>query len=62
MADNARVCWLEHGEPWTMESELISQLDLPLNLDQNRHSAFRERLKVLRAQARQRARELPISA
>ncbi len=24
MAGNARVCWIEHGEPWTMESELIS--------------------------------------
>ncbi|MGW2355236.1 GIY-YIG nuclease family protein [Actinacidiphila glaucinigra] len=62
MADNARVCWIEQNEPWTMESELISELDLPLNLDQNRHNAFHDRLKALRAQARQRARELPISA
>ncbi|MYT60584.1 GIY-YIG nuclease family protein [[Kitasatospora] papulosa] len=62
MAENARVCWIEHAEPWTMESELISQLDLPLNLDQNRRNAFRRRLKELRAQARQRARELSISA
>ncbi|MFI1503845.1 GIY-YIG nuclease family protein [Streptomyces sp. NPDC020597] len=62
MADNAQVCWIEQNEPWTLESELISQLDLPLNLDQNRHNAFHNRLKQLRAQARQRARELPISA
>ncbi len=62
MAENARVCWIEHGEPWVLESELISQLDLPLNLDQNRHNAFHSRLKSLRAEARQRARELPISA
>ncbi|MGW5126854.1 GIY-YIG nuclease family protein [Streptomyces sp. NPDC004069] len=62
MAENARVCWVEHGEPWVLESELISQLDLPLNLDQNRHNAFHSRLKGLRAEARQRARELPISA
>ncbi|MDQ0991628.1 GIY-YIG nuclease family protein [Streptomyces sp. V3I7] len=62
MAENARVCWIEHGEPWALESELISQLDLPLNLDQNRHNAFHGRLKGLRAEARQRARELPISA
>ncbi|GAA3479141.1 GIY-YIG nuclease family protein [Streptomyces yanii] len=62
MAENARVCWIEQNEPWTMESELISQLDLPLNLDQNRHNTFHDRLKELRAQARQRARELPISA
>ncbi|MFI2302375.1 GIY-YIG nuclease family protein [Actinacidiphila glaucinigra] len=62
MAENARVCWIEQDEPWAMESELISELDLPLNLDQNRHNAFHDRLKELRAQARQRARELPISA
>jgi hypothetical protein len=62
MADNARVCWIEQNEPWTVESQLISQLDLPLNLDQNRHNAFHTRLKELRAQARQRARELPISS
>ncbi|MFJ4687562.1 GIY-YIG nuclease family protein [Streptomyces sp. NPDC088789] len=62
MAENARVCWIEHGEPWTMESQLISQLDLPLNLDQNRHNVFHSRLKELRAHARRRARELPVSA
>ncbi|WTV92894.1 hypothetical protein OG783_21540 [Streptomyces jietaisiensis] len=52
MADNARVCWLEQSEPWDLESQLISQLDLPLNLDQNRHNAFHSRLKELRAHAR----------
>jgi hypothetical protein len=62
MADNARVCWVEHDEPWTLESVLISQLDLPLNLDQNDHNAFHAQLKEIRATARQRARELPISA
>ncbi|PKT67020.1 hypothetical protein CW362_42765 [Streptomyces populi] len=62
MAENARVCWIEHDEPWTLESELITQLDLPLNLDQNRHNLFHGRLKELRDQARQRARELDVSA
>ncbi|MGW4510972.1 GIY-YIG nuclease family protein [Streptomyces sp. NPDC004393] len=62
MADNARVCWVEKIEPWTLESQLISQLDRPLNLDQNRHNAFHARLKELRAQARQRARALPVSS
>ncbi|MGX1475839.1 UNVERIFIED_CONTAM: hypothetical protein RKD50_004647 [Streptomyces canus] len=62
MADNARVCWIEQDEPWALESKLISQLDLPLNLDQNRHNAFHSRLKELRAQARQRARDLPVGA
>ncbi|MFE7794161.1 GIY-YIG nuclease family protein [Streptomyces sp. NPDC057460] len=62
MADNARRCWIEQDEPWALEAQLISQLDLPLNLDQNRHNAFHNRLKELRAQARKRARELPINA
>lgn len=62
MAENARVCWIEDDEPWVLESQLISRLDLPLNLDQNRHNAFHGHLKELRAQARRRARELPISA
>lgn len=62
MADNAQVCWIEHSEPWDLESRLIAQLDLPLNLDQNRHNAFHSRLKELRAQARQQARELAISS
>ncbi len=61
MADNARVCWIEQSEPWALESRLTSELDLPLNLDQNRHNAFHGRLKELRAQACQWARELPIS-
>ncbi|RZE11408.1 GIY-YIG nuclease family protein [Streptomyces albidoflavus] len=62
MAGNARVCWIEQSEPWDLESQLISRLDLPLNLDQNRHNSFHDRLKEMRAQARRRARELPISS
>ncbi|MCX5557354.1 GIY-YIG nuclease family protein [Streptomyces sp. NBC_00038] len=62
MADNAQVCWVEQDELWALESQFTSQLDLPLNLDQNRRNAFHSRLKDLRAQARLRARELPISA
>ncbi|MFE1288126.1 GIY-YIG nuclease family protein [Streptomyces sp. NPDC058751] len=62
MAENARVCWIEHDEPWTLESELISRLDLPLNLDQNRRNRFHSRLTEARSQARLRARELPVSA
>ncbi|MFF2011755.1 GIY-YIG nuclease family protein [Streptomyces sp. NPDC058195] len=62
MVGNARVCWIKQSEPWTLESQFISQLDLPLNLDPNRHNAFHSRLKELRAQARYRARwRLPIS-
>lgn len=62
MAEQARVCWVEHPEPWTAESDLIARLDLPLNLDQNKHNAFHPRLKEMRAQARQRARERPVTS
>ncbi|WP_428981574.1 GIY-YIG nuclease family protein [Nonomuraea composti] len=62
MAEYARVCWVCHDEPWMGESELIARLDLPLNLDQNRHHAFHPYLSSLRARARTRARELPISS
>ncbi|KAB2347238.1 hypothetical protein F8566_19630 [Actinomadura rudentiformis] len=61
MHEHAQVCWIEHPEPWMVESVLLAELDLPLNLDQNRHNAFHARLTALRAQARQRARELPIA-
>ncbi|MFF8906425.1 GIY-YIG nuclease family protein [Streptomyces olivaceoviridis] len=59
-----RTTWATSSvdEPWVLEAQLISRLDLPLNLDQNRHNAFHSHLKELRAQARRRARELPISA
>ncbi|MFJ2025908.1 GIY-YIG nuclease family protein [Streptomyces sp. NPDC087897] len=59
------MCWIERAEraePWDLESQLISRLDLPLDLDQNRHNTFHSRLKELRAEARGRAREWPISA
>ncbi|MBP2707349.1 hypothetical protein JOL79_26545 [Microbispora sp. RL4-1S] len=62
MAEYARVCWTQHNKPWAAETELIAQLDLPLNLDQNRHHAFHPYLSGLRASARARARSLPISS
>jgi hypothetical protein len=60
MAAHARICWLTTGQPWTVESELIQQLTLPLNLDQNIHSPFRATLSAARAEQRAIARSLPI--
>lgn len=60
MAEHAYVCWFEHPEPWTAESELIARLDLPLNLDQNWRHHFHEHLSRVRASARARARALPV--
>jgi hypothetical protein len=60
MAAHARVCWHATPEPWTTERTLISQLTLPLNLDQNRASSFRQQLSELRSHCRARARMLPV--
>ncbi|QXJ21334.1 hypothetical protein AGRA3207_002175 [Actinomadura graeca] len=60
MAEHAFVCWTPHPEPWLLESQLINQLDLPLNLDQNKHNAFHAQLTEIRSTARRLARELPI--
>jgi hypothetical protein len=56
------VTWMETPEPWATERELIGAVDLPLNLDQNRHNAFRGELTRRRAQARAAARALPVVA
>lgn len=62
MAEHARVCWLLHPEPWIAETALISSLDLPLNLDQNRNHTFHPYLSGLRATAKAGARALPINS
>jgi hypothetical protein len=60
MAHNALVSWLVHPQPWILESELINTLDLPLNLQDNKHNAFHADLTRIRAEAEKRARELPV--
>lgn len=60
MATNARVTWLAISRPWVLESELLGSLSLPLNLEQNAGHTFCQSLKAIRAEARRRARALPI--
>lgn len=60
MAENAFVAWMVSSRPWELESEFIAELDLPLNLDQNKHGHFHQRLTMVRSSAVARARELPI--
>ncbi len=60
MRQHARVSWLEIQQPWTVESELLHALDLPLNLDQNKHNAFHAYLTQLRNEAKQSAWSLPV--
>ena len=58
MAENAFVTWQCCEQPWLLEEQLISQVCLPLNLDQNGRNAFHAVLSRVRSSARERAREL----
>ena len=60
MEKNARVCWVVDPQPWVLESQLIGDAVLQLNLDQNTHSGFHAQLTQARAQQRQQARSLPV--
>jgi hypothetical protein len=60
MADNAYVTWVETDHPWLAEQHFIASVNLPLNLDQNRHHAFHQQLTQIRAAARMTARTLPV--
>ncbi|MDN4478668.1 hypothetical protein QQX10_10750 [Demequina sp. SYSU T00039] len=60
MEEHARVCWMVDPEPWLAESELISGLVLPLNLDQNKSGGFYRTLKDARDEQRHVARSLPV--
>ena len=60
MADNALVSWLVHSEPLVLERELIETLDVPLNLQDNKHNAFHAELTRLRATAERNARDKPV--
>lgn len=60
MSRHARVCWIETATPWILENELIQALVLPLNLDQNKSSGFRQELSAIRGLQRTQARNLPV--
>ena len=62
LESNAFVTWTTHPTPWIPEPAVISSLSLPLNLDHNRAHGFYLRLKQIRAEAREKARVLPIAA
>lgn len=60
MTQNARVCWYSFAAPWTIEPAVIAQTAPPLNLAHNHDHPFHSHLTNLRAEARTRARQLPI--
>jgi hypothetical protein len=62
MHKNALVTWLSRDAPWQDEGGLIADLKPPLNLQGNRDHAFHKKLSELRANAKARARSLPILA
>lgn len=59
MSDNALVSWVVHPEPWELEEAVIATLDVPLNIQGNAHNHFYPELRRLRAEAEQRARNIP---
>jgi hypothetical protein len=60
MADNAYVSWVVRDRPWELEDDLIGALDLPLNLQGNKHNKFHAVLTGVRAQCVANARALPV--
>ncbi|MGV9678746.1 GIY-YIG nuclease family protein [Nocardia sp. NPDC003482] len=60
MHTNALVSWITAPKPWQIEDELIACLDVPLNLQGNRHNAFHPRLTAIRKAARVRAAALEV--
>ncbi len=50
--DHARVVWVEHPEPWTVEAEVVRALRVPLNRDHNQAHPFYAAMGELRAARR----------
>ncbi|MEQ9911181.1 GIY-YIG nuclease family protein [Pectobacterium polaris] len=60
MANNAKVHWIPHDEPWILEESLISSISLPLNIQGNNH-AFRPLLSAMRSKATTEAKLMDIA-
>jgi GIY-YIG catalytic domain-containing protein len=58
MEQHAAVTWVEVERPWLLESQLIRELVLPLNIDSNDAHPYYSALRQLRKQACLRARQL----
>lgn len=60
MAENAKVHWLPHDEPWVIEESLMSSYSLPLNIQGNKH-AFKAQLSAMRSKAMTEAKIMTIA-
>ena len=61
MSANARVCWVEHSQPWILEDDLLRGVSLPLNVQGNAHHGFSARLSEMRQAAKENARRMPVA-
>lgn len=61
MTENAKVCWVEHPQPWVLEDEMLRRLSLPLNVQGNGHHPFCARLSEMRQAAKAAAREMSVA-
>ena len=59
MAENLRVAWLPHPEPWTVEAELIGLFQPPLNVMSNQSHSFYPLIRAARARLEAAARGTP---
>jgi hypothetical protein len=60
LEEKAGVVWRVCEKPWELEKEVISTLNLPLNLEINATNLFYPVLTELRRAAKARAKALPI--
>ena len=60
MSENAFVSWVIRERPWELEHELITTIDLPLNLDGNIAHRFHPELTQARARCVAQANALPV--
>lgn len=58
IAEHAHVSWIEHEESWMIEDELISTLDLTLDLRGKESHAFHPTLSSARADAPRKTDDL----
>lgn len=60
VGEHTRVACVPCASPWDLESHLISDYSLPLNLDQNKMHPYHAFLSSIRRMARLRALDLPV--
>ena len=60
MSQNAFVSWLTRERPWELEHDLITTVDLPLNLEGNTAHRFHRELTQVRARCVAQANALPV--